>query len=95
MATITIKSTYSLDVETVQRLDDLAKHWNTSRSGALRRAIHSAARQVGSDHDKAIEALDRLQGLLALDRDSAQAWADEVRRERRATAARNASWTPE
>jgi len=84
MATLTVKSTYSLDVETARRLDDLAKRWNTSKSGALRRAIHSAAKQARSDHSETLEALDRLQGLLALDRESARAWADEVRQERRA-----------
>ena len=70
MATVTVKSTYSLDVETVRQLEELAKRWNTSKSGALRRAIQSAAKQVRSDHH---EALDRLQDLLALDRETAQA----------------------
>ena len=95
MATITVKSTYSLDVETVRQLENLAKHWNTSKSGALRRAIRSAAKQVRSDHHEALDALDRLQALLALDRESAQAWADEVRRERRAAADRGGPWTSE
>ena len=95
MATITVKSTYSLDVETVRQLEDLAKRWNTSKSAALRRAIQSAAKQARSDHNEALDALDRLQGLLALDGRSAKTWADEVRRERRATAERNAPWTPQ
>ena len=90
MATITIKSTYSLDVETVRQLEELAKRWNTSKSGALRRAIQSAAKQVRSDRHEALDALDRLQSLLALDRESAQDWADEVRQERRAAAERSA-----
>ena len=95
MATITIKSTYSLDVETVRQLEELAKRWNTSKSGALRRAIRSAAKQVLSDHNEALDALDRLQALLALDRESAQAWADEVRQERRAASERRAPRTSE
>ena len=95
MATITVKSTYSLDVETIRQLEELAKRWNTSKSGALRRAIRSAAKQARSDHNEALDALDRLQALLALDRESARAWADEVRQERRATAERNAPWTSE
>ena len=93
MATMTVKSTYSLDVETVRQLEGLAKRWNTSKSAALRRAIQSAAGQARSDRNEALEALDRLQGLLALDRGSAQAWADEVRRERRAAAERGAPRT--
>ena len=92
---MTVKSTYSLDVETVRQLEELAKRWNTSKSGALRRAIQSAAKQMRSDHNEALDALDRLQALLALDRESAQAWADEVRQERRAAAERNARWTSE
>jgi len=95
MATITVKSTYSLDVETVRQLEQLAKRWNTSKSGALRRAIQSAAKQVRSDHNEALDALDRLQALLALNRESARAWADEVRQERRAAGERNAPWTLE
>ena len=95
MATITIKSTYSLDVETVRQLEELAKRWNTSKSGALRRAIQSATKQARSDHNEALDALDRLQAMLALDRESARAWADEVRQERRAAAERNARWTSE
>ena len=95
MATITVKSTYSLDVETVRQLEDLAKRWRTSKSAALRRAIRSAAKQVHSDGNEALDALDRLQSLLALDQETAGLWADEVRQERRAAAKRNALWTQE
>ena len=82
---MTIKSTYSLDVDTVRRLENLAKHWNTSKSGALRLAIRSAEAGVYSDRNEALDALDRLQDMLALDRDSAHAWADEVTQERKAS----------
>ena len=95
MATITVKSTYSLDVETVRQLEDLAKRWRTSKSAALRRAIRSAAKQAHSDGNEALDALDRLQSLLALDQETAGLWADEVRQERRAAAKRNALWTQE
>ena len=95
MATITVKSTYSLDVETVRQLEDLAKRWRTSKSAALRRAIRSAAKQARSDGNEALDALDRLQSLLALDQETAGLWADEVRQERRAAAKRNALWTQE
>ena len=95
MATITVKSTYALDLETVRQLEGLAKRWNTSKSGALRRAIQSAAVQANADHNEALDALDRLQTMLALDQETADRWADEVRRERRAASQRNAAWTPE
>ena len=93
MATMTIKSTYSLDVDTVKQLENLAKHWNTSKSGALRRAIRSAATGVHSGHNEALDALDRLQDMLALDHDSARAWADEILQEREASADRGKSRT--
>lgn len=35
MATMTIKSTYSLDVGTVRTLEELARRWNVSKSEAL------------------------------------------------------------
>lgn len=89
MSIMTIKSTYSLDVDTVRQLENLAAHWNTSKSGALRRAIRSAAAGVNSGHNEAIDALDRLQDMLALDHDSARAWADEVLQEREAGADRS------
>ncbi len=91
MATMTIKSTYSLDVDTVRQLESLAKHWNTSKSAALRRAIGSAAAGVHSDRNEALEALealDDLQDMLALDQDSAHAWVDEIMRERKARTSR-------
>ena len=94
MATITVKATYSLDVETVRHLEDLANRWRTSKSAALRRAVRSAAKQARSDSNEAIAALDRLQSLLALDQETAGLWADQVRQERRA-ASRNISWTQE
>ncbi len=84
MATTTIKLTCSLVVDTARQLEKLATHWNTSKSGALRRAIRSAAAGVHSGHNEALDALDRLQDMLALDHDSAHAWADEVTRERKA-----------
>ena len=94
MATITVKATYSLDVETVRHLEDLANRWRTSKSAALRRAVRSAAKQARSDSNEALAALDRLQSLLALDQETAGLWADQVRQERRA-ASRNISWTQE
>ena len=89
MATLTVKSTYSLDVETVRQLEDLAKRWNTTKSAALRRAIRSAAEQALPEDGKRLNALDRLQDLLALDPESASGWETQVMQERRATSRRN------
>jgi hypothetical protein len=38
-----IKATYSLDVDTVQRLEQAAAHWGVSKSEALSRAIRAIA----------------------------------------------------
>ena len=43
MAIMTIKSTYSLDVESVRVLEALAQRWDVSKSEVLRRAIRIAA----------------------------------------------------
>ncbi len=84
MATATVRSTYSLDLDTVRRLEDLAKQWNTSKSGALRRAIKVASEQARPASNEKLEALDELRRLLALDADSAAEWCREVEQERAA-----------
>ena len=47
MAVTTIKSTYSLDVESMRTLEKLAQRWNVSKSAVLRRAIRIAATDGG------------------------------------------------
>ena len=81
-----IRSTYALDVETVRRLEAIARRWNVSKSEALRRAIRSAAE--GGEGNDALSALDALQKTLRLGEDAGNAWARRVRAERRATARR-------
>ena len=75
-------STLNLDAETLRQLENLAKRWNTSNSAALRRAIRAAAEQPLPEDDKRLNALDRLQDLLALDRESASGWENQVMQER-------------
>ena len=84
MAILTIKSTYSLNVETVRQLEDLAKRWNTSKSAALRRAIRTAARRAFPLNTESLDALNRLQRLLSLNQQTAADWENEVKRERHA-----------
>ncbi len=85
MAVTTVKSTYSLDPETVRQLERMALRWKVSKSEALRRAIRAAA---GEDPESgaggALDALDRLQRSLRLTPARARAWAAEARKERRA-----------
>jgi predicted transcriptional regulator len=82
MAVTVIRTTYALDEETVRRLDGLARQWNVSKSEALRRAIR-AADAASTGRDDRLKALDELQASMRLTRGRAQAWAREVRAERR------------
>lgn len=82
MAKITVKSTYSLDVNTVRQLESLAKWWNTSKSAAVRRAIQTVAHQTLPRKNSDLDVLDHLQNLLALGQEDAAAWEREIRLER-------------
>jgi hypothetical protein len=89
MALPSVKSTYSLDIETVALLERTAKQWQVSKSEALRRAIRAAAAASGVDADQALRVLDDLQRSLRLSPAKAAAWAKRSRAERRASSARS------
>jgi len=89
MATPSIKSTYVMDMATMQALERIARHWKVSKSEALRRAIRAAAEQPLPDAGEALRALDELQRSLKLTPSAARAWARAVRRERAATSRRS------
>ena len=89
MATQTIKTTYSLDVETVRKLEAMAHRWNVSKSEALRRAIRAAAQQgLANEGRDALKALDRLQSSLNLGAEAAEQWKKAARAERQASSRR-------
>lgn len=87
MAITTIRSTYALDVETVQALERIAQRWRVSKSEALRRAIRAAAADDRTSANDALEALNRLQRSLKLTPVKARAWARKARTERKAASA--------
>ena len=91
MATTTVKSTYSLDVETVRALDTMARRWGVSKSEALRRAIRSAKAGSNPDKSEAVAALDALQRSLHLNGRAAAQWAKRSGAERRASSLRSES----
>lgn len=91
MAATTIRTTYALDADTVNKLEALAREWNTSKSEALRRIIKRA--RAHADAPSPTEALDRVQGALGLTAPRAAAWATRVRRERRQASAKRVSRT--
>ena len=74
MAAHTVKTTYALDVETVRRLDDIARRWNVSKSEALRRAIRAASVETPAEGLTPIQALDRVQRSLCLAPERAARW---------------------
>ena len=88
MATATIKSTYSLDIETVRALEGLARRWNVSKSEALRRTIRSAARRQPATGGEALQALDVLQASVRSGRIDLARWERDVKSERRAASRR-------
>ena len=83
MATYTVKTTYSLDVETVRRLEAMARRWNVSRSEALRRAIRAASLQAPAETLTPLQALERVQRSLGLTSRDAARWAAAARTERK------------
>ena len=89
MAIQTVKSTYSLDIDTVRTLDRLALRWKVTKSEALRRAIRATAERGFKDAaDDALEALDDLQATLRLDTATTDEWTRAVRAERHASSER-------
>ena len=78
-----IKSTYSLDVETVQKLERMASRLGITKSEALRRAIRAAAAEGSGEHLPAVAALEELQRSLGLTAAAAKDWAEGARDERR------------
>lgn len=65
MATTTIKSTYSLDLNSVRTLEALAERWDVSKSEVIRRALRIAL-VAGDDTDSSVtlDALTRLQDTV-------------------------------
>ena len=88
MAVTTIKSTYSLDVESVRALETLARRWNVSKSEVLRRAIRLAVREGGPGAGAALGALDRLQASLRERKVDVRRWSRDLKNERRAASRR-------
>ena len=94
MAVTTIKSTYSLDVESIRTLEKLAQRWKVSKSEVLRRAIGIAAIDGIPTDGGALGALDQLQASLRSRRVKLVQWERDLKAERRAISQRLARKTP-
>ena len=91
MARTTVKSTYSLDVDTVRKLDRLAAQWQVPKSEALRRAIQLAAQGQAASVMSPLQAFDELQKRVKgrFTKRQIESWAVEARRERIASSLRH------
>ena len=89
MAITSIKSTYSLDVDSVRTLEALARRWNVSKSEVIRRALRIAA-MTGDDIEGgvALEALSRLQDTVRERGVDLGQWARDLDAERKAAGRR-------
>lgn len=94
MAILAVKSTYSLDVESIRTLEKLAQCWNVSKSEVLRRAIRIAAMGGNPGDGATLKALDRLQATVRTRKVNLARWERDLKVERRATARRLAPKTP-
>lgn len=84
---MTVRSTYALDVETVRKLEELAKKWGVSKSEALRRSVHSATNAEINSPDP-LQVFEALQRSLNLSENRAAKWQENVRAVRRASSSR-------
>jgi len=81
MVSTTVKSTFSLDLESRQQLERLAENWGVSRSEALRRAIRQSVGMNNSAESR-LAALDALQKRSTLTPEELNYWENSVREER-------------
>ena len=83
MAITTVKSTYSLDLESVRTLEELARRWTVSKSEVLRRALRIAATTTESGENARLEALNHLQAAVRERGVDLAQWQRDVAAERR------------
>ncbi len=88
-----IKSTFSLDAETVRHLERLAAGWGVSKSEALRRLIQTTRLPKAGEPHPAWDMFRQIQARAAKSPKEAEAWARAVRRERKAASRRSESKT--
>lgn len=79
MALPTVKSTYVLDLESIEALERLAREWQVSKSEVLRRVLKQAAAGPAPDRVSLFRQLQESAGLSA---SRAERWVSAVRAER-------------
>ena len=91
MAVPKIKVTYSLDVDSVRALEDLAHQWGVSKSEAVRRAIHREARRRPKRVAATLQALDKLQASVRATGIDLDQWHQDLKAERQLSGERSGS----
>jgi len=80
------RTTFSLDLETVSELKNLAVRWSVSQAEVVRRAIRSAARSDQTTHASPLEALRQYHKKHGQNKEYAkrvEEYLEEVRRNRK------------
>ncbi|MGV3517264.1 ribbon-helix-helix protein, CopG family [Luteitalea sp.] len=80
MAVTSVRATYSLDAETMRRIENLARRWDVAKSEVLRRAVRMADEQSAGAERVAL--LRELQQRANLTPEQVDTWVAEVRAER-------------
>lgn len=92
MASMTIRSTYAFDPETVEAIRTLAKRWKVSQAEALRRSVRIAVAQVSDEPTPGeVIAHYRNQGAPR-DWKQTEAIAERLRADREAEDLRRTDW---
>jgi predicted transcriptional regulator len=79
-----VKSTYSLDHNTLKKLRQLARSWQVSKTEVVRRAISAAAeRELPIPSEKRMAAIDALRKSMRGRGVDFERWKREIRRGRR------------
>lgn len=81
MATMTVRTTFALDVATEHSIQRLAKLWNTSKAEVVRRSVAKAEQEaICKSKPAPLEALKWLQTSGTRTEAEAKSWAEESRR---------------
>lgn len=79
----TLKSTFSLDQASIQKLKRLARKWQVSKTEVLRRALAKAEEPDVSSVEERLEALHRLQRWAKEKQIDFQKWKKTIKNGRR------------
>jgi hypothetical protein len=84
MATMTHRTTFALDQETMEKLRKLSSHWKVSLAEAVRRAVAQAESQEKAQRPNPVEMLQQLHDSgQSLDPKKAKTYLAQVYEDRR------------